>query len=45
MEMKKVRKEAAMLRPGGKSNYARKYAYLVAHGGWGFDYAEPKPWK
>lgn len=28
----------------GNSKYARKYEYLVKHGGWGFDYKE-KPWK
>lgn len=28
-----------------RSNYARKREYLVKHGGFGFEYAEPKPWK
>lgn len=32
-------------KPKGKSTYARKAAYLRAHGGWGFEYAAPKPWK
>lgn len=29
----------------GKSKYARKYAWLHAHGMWGFDVPQPKPWK
>ncbi len=31
--------------PSEKSRYGRKYAYRKTHGGWGFDYSEPKPWK
>jgi len=26
-------------------NYAKKRAYLNKHGGMGFEYPEPKPWK
>ena len=42
---KKARKEQGQLSPGHKSRYAKKKAYLTKHGGWGFDYPEPKPWK
>ncbi len=37
-------KRKGMLRPGLKSLYARKFAYLASHGGWGFQY-DDKPWK
>ncbi len=29
----------------GNSRYARKREYLNIHGGWGWEYKEPKPWK
>ncbi len=44
MAMRKERKERGMQRPGAKSMYARKRAYLTRYGGWGFDYPT-KPWK
>jgi hypothetical protein len=28
-----------------QSNYARKHSYLSRNGLWGFEVAEPKPWK
>lgn len=31
--------------PSGNSRYGRKRAYLLRHGGWGFEYAAPKPWR
>lgn len=27
------------------SKYGRKAKYLARHAKWGFEYAEPKPWK
>lgn len=42
---KRQRKAISMQKSGGQSQYARKKAYLNSHGGWGFDYDEPKPWK
>lgn len=42
---KRARKAHRMSHPGAKSPYAKKEAYLNTHGGWGFDYPEPKPWK
>lgn len=45
MQDKRNRKQREMDKPGGNSNYARKKNYLAREGGWGFEYAEPKPWK
>lgn len=42
---RRAAKAAAMAQPGYESNYARKSKYLTRHGGWGFDYPDPKPWK
>ena len=42
---KKAAKLAAMDKAGGKSRYARKHAYCVRNGVWGFEVPEPKPWK
>ena len=42
---KKASKQASMRRPGHKSPYARKAAWLHAHEMWGFDVPEPKPWR
>ena len=43
---KKRRKLSASYRDGGgDSQYARKHAYCSKHGVWGFEIAEPKPWK
>lgn len=44
-QIKANRKKASMNKPGGNSNYARKKSYLASNGGFGFEYAEPKPWK
>jgi hypothetical protein len=41
----KAQKQAGMKRPGHKSKYARKSAWLHAHAAWGFDVPEPKPWR
>lgn len=41
---KKLAKETAMKKPGFKSKYALKSAFLAKHGGFGFDYPD-KPWK
>lgn len=42
---KKAARQAGMQRPGGSSRYGRKSRYLKTHGGWGFEYFEPKPWR
>jgi hypothetical protein len=34
-----------MKNASGNSRYGRKRAYLNSHGGWGWEYPEPKPWK
>jgi hypothetical protein len=34
-----------MTNPGRKSRYGQKHEYLHKHGGWGWEYATPKPWK
>lgn len=44
-EAKRVQRRASMDRPGRKSKYARKAAYLHKHGLWGWQVPEPKPWK
>jgi hypothetical protein len=41
----KLQKMAGMKRPGGQSNYGRKKRFLDGHGGWGWEYSIPKPWK
>jgi hypothetical protein len=41
---KRAAKEAAMRKPGHKSKYARKVAYCLKHGVWGFEVPWPKPW-
>ena len=43
-DSKVARKRAAMDRPGGRSNYARKRTFLRTNGGWGKDYPN-KPWR
>ena len=40
----KAKKTVKMQHPSGESQYGRKRRYLRANGGWGFEYAEPKPW-
>lgn len=48
IKAKKARKAAAMGRPGHKSNYSRKAAFLRANGGFGFQWGldgDSKPWK
>jgi len=42
--VRKVKIKRGLGRPK-RSNYARKKAYLLAHGGRGTDYPKPKPWK
>jgi hypothetical protein len=42
---KKAAREAGMKNPGGASKYARKHAYCLKHGVWGFEVSNPKPWK
>jgi hypothetical protein len=42
---KQDRKARAMLTPGAESKYARKKKYCDKNGVWGFEVAEPKPWK
>lgn len=32
-------------RKRSKSKYAAKAAYLRTHGGWGWEYPQPKPWR
>ena len=44
IERKRARKRGAMDRPEGNSNYARKRAFLITHGGCGSDYPD-KPLK
>ena len=44
-EKKRRKLSAAYLDGGGDSQYARKHAYCSKHGVWGFEVAEPKPWK
>lgn len=41
----KARRKAERMKAEHTSNYARKHRYLKANGGFGFEYAEPKPWK
>ncbi len=43
-ESKKQRKEREQKHPSGQSKYGRKRAFLVEHGGFGFQW-EDKPWK
>lgn len=43
-EKRKARKKAAQAKPSGKSSYARKRAYLLSHGLWGWEVAE-KFWR
>jgi hypothetical protein len=38
-------KKAAMGNAGQISKYARKHAWCAAHGVFGFQVPEPKPWK
>lgn len=45
LAVKAAAKANRMKNPGEKSNYAKKYAFLQRVGGFGFQYAEPKPWK
>ncbi len=40
----KEQRGARMVASGKESRYARKAAYLKKHGGWGWEYAIPKPW-
>jgi len=46
---KKARRQSRMDRPSGESRYGRKKKYLIANGGFGFQYGNPdgteKPWK
>jgi hypothetical protein len=46
---RKAFKRSAAYKAGGNkkgtSNYARKRAYCVKHGVWGFEVPIPKPWK
>ena len=45
MASKRSQKQSAMMKPGAKSRYAKKKAYLNRNGLWGFQVSEPKPWK
>jgi hypothetical protein len=45
MDKRRVQRKASMLKPGHKSQYAKKAAYCHAHGVWGFEVSNPKPWK
>lgn len=42
---RKLAREAGQKRPGGASNYARKRAWCLKHGVWGFEVPNPKPWR
>lgn len=45
MAAKKAAKKSRMAASKGfKSRYARKRQYLDREGGWGWQYASPKPW-
>jgi hypothetical protein len=41
----RAQKEAGMKAPGGASKYAKKRAWLMKNGMFGFDVPNPKPWK
>lgn len=41
---RRAQRQSGQKRPGGKSRYARKRDWLLAHGMWGFDVPHPKPW-
>jgi len=45
LELKLNRKRQSIQHPSGKSQYARKATYLNSHNLYGFQVAEPKPWK
>ena len=38
-------KERSMSSPSGESKYGRKKAWCFKNAKWGFEVAEPKPWK
>lgn len=42
---RRAQREAGQRRPGGRSNYARKAEWLNAHGVFGFEVPQPKPWR
>jgi hypothetical protein len=42
---KQKHKMARANKPKGKSKYAKKKQYLHSNSLWGFEVAEPKPWK
>lgn len=44
MRQRKIDRANDQKRPGGQSKYGRKEAFLLANGGWGFEYPN-KPWK
>lgn len=44
-ERKAFKRSEAYKNGGGESNYARKRAYCVKHGVFGFEVPHPKPWK
>jgi len=44
-EKKRYKRTKQYLEGGGESRYARKRAYLNKVGLWGFEVADPKPWK
>lgn len=45
LQKKRAAKKAKMANPGFMSKYARKKSYLASVGLFGFQVADPKPWK
>jgi hypothetical protein len=43
--MKPTKPEEKKQQDSSDSNYGRKKAYCAAHGVWGWEVPEPKPWK
>jgi hypothetical protein len=43
-QRKRRKLTAAYIKGGGQSRYARKCAYLLKNGLWGFEVGLPKPW-
>lgn len=41
---RRAAREAGQRRPGGASNYAKKAKFLLAHGGFGFEWPD-RPWR
>ncbi len=42
---KRIRLSASYKQGGGESQYAKKRKYCIKNGVWGFEVADPKPWK